>query len=118
MGLLVAPGAMFPVANDPSSAVTLCTMESPLNHATVWPAVTVPGLGENDWLPFCPVMVIVMLAPVPGPGLGMGDGDVGLNMLLLPQAANVTASASAPNVTVSLEFMVSPSSRSVAAWRP
>jgi hypothetical protein len=80
IGLLVAPGAMVPVSNADPSAVAVWGIVSPLCHATVCPTFSVAGFGENELLPFMPLMVIV-IAPVAGLEVGgsvAGDGDVGM----------------------------------------
>src|SRR5512135_2919624 len=105
MGLLVEPGAMVPVLNEPLSAVAVCVMTSALRHATVWPTFTVPGFGENEFPPFMPVIVIVTLAVPPACGVG----DMAL-LLLLPHAVRTAASTSnPPSFSVLLGFITSPS---------
>jgi hypothetical protein len=56
---------------------------------TVLPSMTVPGLGENDWAPLSPWMVIVV-APAAGGGW---TGAVGLALEPLepPQFQDVSA---------------------------
>ena len=41
-------GPIVPVLNCPESCVAVCAVESPLCHATVWPAVIVAEGGEYD----------------------------------------------------------------------
>src|SRR5512136_2484254 len=101
MGLLVAPGAMLPVLKAPPSALAVCVMLSALRQATVWPTFAVDGSGENDWLPFMPLIVIVTSAvtpPPPPPPPGVGDGDVGL--LELPQLAAIRVKANRARVPI------------------
>jgi hypothetical protein len=77
IGALVAPGAMLPVLKEPSFAVAVWVMLSAFRHATVWPAVTVAGFGEKDWVPFSPAIVIVTSAvppPLHPPGLVTARG--------------------------------------------
>jgi hypothetical protein len=73
MTLLVAPGAMSPVSNDPSLAMIRCRAPSRLTQVTV-PAVTIAaGLGVNDCDPAVAVMVTVtgVDAPTPAEELGL-----------------------------------------------
>src|SRR5512139_1394582 len=101
MGLLVAPGAMLPVLKAPPSALAVCVMLSALRQATVWPTFAVDGFGENDWLPFMPLIVIVTSAVTPPPPPlppGVGDGDVGL--LELPQLAAIRVKANRARVPI------------------
>jgi hypothetical protein len=110
MGLLVAPGAMFPVSNEPSFAVAVCVMLSALRHATVCPGFTDAGFGEKEFEPFIPVIVMVTSAD-PDAGGGAGDvtgvGEDGDMELLPPHATSVTAATnSPPSAAVNLELMV------------
>src|SRR5436309_2214955 len=63
MLVLVAPGARSPVSREPSFRTMRCVVLSVLCHATVSPWLTVAGLGENDWAPRWPMMLMVF-APV------------------------------------------------------
>ena len=71
-----------PLANDPSSAVTVCVTVSPFAHVTVLPALTVIVAGENRLLAI-PTETLVGPAGAPGaagvPGAGgltAGGGGV------------------------------------------
>src|SRR5262249_48939366 len=69
---------MFPVSTPSWGIAIRCVVLSLFFHTTVWPVVHIAGLGENDWSPLLPAMVMVVtLDPV-------GDGVVGGVVELLP----------------------------------
>src|SRR5216684_3623409 len=53
---------------------------------TVLPSMTVPGLGENDWAPLLPWMLIVV-----GPAAGAGAAGLPLEPLEPPQFHDASA---------------------------
>src|SRR5581483_2226373 len=83
---LVAPGAMSPVSTVPSFRTTRCVTRSLFLNTTDCPP-TAAGLGENDWLPFWPTMVIVATFDGGADDVGVAGFDDP------PQPAAATASA-------------------------
>ena len=83
--MLVPPGAIVPVLNDPPSAVAVWAMLSTLYQATFWPTLTVAGFGEYELLPFVATIAIVTSAATePGldggvtTGSGLDEGAAGV----------------------------------------
>lgn len=96
IGLLVAPGAIVPVLKPPLSAVAVWDVLSAFLQATVWPAFNVPGLGENELLPFMPLIVIVTSAVTVVPA-GVPLGEVGVVAIELPPQPNIAVAATRAN---------------------
>ena len=77
IGELDAPGARLPVSQAPASCTMWCVVESLLWKTICWPALTVTGFGENDWLPVIPTISIVTaeLDGVPDGAVGDDEDD-------------------------------------------
>src|SRR5512139_1175668 len=106
MGELVRPARIVPVSKP--LPVAVWETESALRQATVCPALTVAGLGENDWLPSIPLIVIVTSAAVGPPldgGVGIGDG-----LGLYPPPPHATATANPPTTARIPTVLLRPSS--------
>jgi len=72
IGALVPPGSITPVSKP--LPVAVWAIESALCQTTPCPTLTVAGLGENDWEPAMPTIVIVTSVPGVGVGAGVGLG--------------------------------------------
>ena len=62
IGALFAPALIVFVLKLATSPVAVCTVESPLCHAIVWPTFIVAGFGAYDWAPRSPLMETVTSA--------------------------------------------------------
>jgi hypothetical protein len=67
---LLAPGARSPKSADPSSSTTWCIVVSLFLKTSVFPAVTITGLGENALLPAEPTMLTVTVVATGGVAVG------------------------------------------------
>src|SRR5579884_3565493 len=89
---LVPPGGLSPVSTDPSFRTTRWVTVSLFLKTTDCPP-TAAGLGENDWLPFWPTMVIVATFDGGADAVGVAGFDD------LPQLAAAMASAITAPIT-------------------
>src|SRR5690242_17238077 len=87
MAPLVAPGAMFPLSNDPSFITMRWTTLSEFCQAMALPWGIGAGFGLNDWSFLWPMMVTVMAGDAEVVGVDDGIGLDDEPLLPHPHAA-------------------------------